>query len=417
MTGGLAGFPPFVRSVAGIVGQEGTYHGDMETMERKTLDRAAFLASMLVVSVASGCASANKPPRIVWPFPPDTPRIEYKRTLKSSLDVESGFRRFWSALSGKSALRLENPTSLAFSPDEKRLYVACSPKGYVVYFDFETGTMRRAADIEGRRPRTPFGLAVDGEGNLYVSDQGDKLVWVYSADGKFLREIGRGMFDRPAGIAFDRRRQLLYVVDGSNGGSRRHRVEVFAPDGRHIRTIGTRGSNPGEFNFPSHVTVAPDGKVYVADTLNFRIQVFDAEGTFQTMFGEGGDAPGQFGKIKGIAFDTFGNLYVVDGQVGVVQMFNSRFQPLMFFGGVINSPQFMWVPNAIVIDSKNRIFVSDFGFSQVNEYALINTTAADSEAPASKPESAPKSESSPRPENTGEAAPGSPAPVSGDSGR
>ncbi len=359
-------------------------------MQRKNLDRTAFFASIVAVAVASGCATAKNPRRVVWPPPPEKTRIEFVRTLRSSSDVESGLRRFWSAISGTRGITLENPTALALSPDEKRLYVSCAPKGLVVLFDFEKGTARLAANVDGRRPKMPFGLAVDGDGNLYVGDQGDKVVWVYSADGKFLRQIGKDMFDRPAGVAFDRRRRLLYVVDGSFGGSRRHRVEVFAPDGRHLRTIGTRGSNPGEFNFPSYVTVAPDGKVYVADTLNFRIQVFDPEGTFLTMFGEGGEAPGQFGKIKGIAFDSFGNLYVVDGQVAIVQMFNSKFQPLMYFGGALRLPEFMYVPNSIVIDSRNRIYVSDFAFSHVNEYALVNTTAADSDESAPKAQSAPK---------------------------
>jgi hypothetical protein len=63
-------------------------------------------------------------------------------------------------------------------------------------------------------------------------------------------------------------------------------------------------------------------------------------------------------------------------------MFNSKQQPLMFFGGVAKAPEFMYLPNGIAIDSKNTIYVSDYGKNHVNVYELINTGAKDSEGPA-----------------------------------
>ena len=78
-------------------------------------------------------------------------------------------------------------------------------------------------------------------------------------------------------------------------------------------------------------------------------------------------------KIKGLAFDTFGNLYVADAQQGV-HILNPNRQPLMIFGGqpLVNTP------NAIAIDPRNHIFVSDFGLNRVHEFRLVNTTAEDS---------------------------------------
>jgi len=365
-------------------------------MER-TIRSISLTASLLALAVVTGCAGAKKSERITitWPYPPDPPRIQYVRSLSSARDVESGFRRFWTQISGKQPLGLFNPSGVALSPDDRRLYVACVTVGVLV-FDLEKGTVERVANADGYKPKAPWSVAVDGNGNLYVGDQAERLVWAYSADGKFLRQIGKGMFVRPAGLAFDRKRQLLYVVDGSNGSSRDHRVEVFAPDGRHLRTIGTRGEGPGELNFPSYAAVAPDGKLYVADTGNFRIAVFDPEGAFVTAMGAVGDLPGQFGKVKGMAFDAFGNLYVVDGQVGVVQMFNRDLRPLMYFGGPVERPEWMKSPNGIAIDSKNNIYVSDYMFNHVNQYALINTKAADSESPSASDASA-RGDSRPQP--------------------
>lgn len=334
-------------------------------------------AALLYLSIATGCAGPRASERVVWPFPPEKPRIEYVRSIASTNDVESGWRRFWSSISGKRPVAVFNPTAIAMGPDD-RVYVSLSTSGTVLAFDLTKGVGYRVAAEEGHKPKLPYGIAVDGAGNLYVGDQGENVVWAYDAKGKFVRQIGKGMLERPTGLAFDRQRRMLYVVNGGHGTSMRHQIEVFDPDGRHLRTIGKRGEGPGEFNFPSSVVVAPDGRLFVADTGNFRVQVFSPDGDFVTMFGSVGEAPGQFGKPKGLAFDSFGNLYVVDGQVGIVQMFSPSFRPLMFFGGAANRPEFMYAPNGIAIDSQNRIFVSDFGFNHVNEYRLFNTTAADS---------------------------------------
>jgi DNA-binding beta-propeller fold protein YncE len=351
------------------------------------LPSRARTAALAALALAAGCAAPQKPAteRVVWPPPPDVARIEYVRTLASGADIATGADRFWSAITGRQPAGLLNPGPVALSPDGKRLYVSCSSAGTVQYFDFERGKLARTADQEGFKPKRPFGLAVDGDGNLYVGDQVDSVVWVYSPEGKFLRRIGQGMFDRTAGLAFDRRRQQLYVVDGGTGTSRRHRVEVFAPDGRHVRTIGTRGEKPGEFNFPTYAAVSPDGRLFVADALNFRVQVFDPEGNFITMFGSIGEAAGAFDKMKGIAFDTFGNVYVVDGKAGFVQIYSPSLQLLMFFGGVLPREEFFQIPNGIAIDDQNNIYVSDFVRSTVNQYKLINTTATDSQPPAEPP--------------------------------
>jgi len=381
-------------------------------MNRKIHDRLCLsvLASLLALAAATGCAPRMKTEKVVWPFPPDVARIKYVRSLSTSSDFESGLRHFWNSLAGKSPLVLLNPTAVALSPDERRLYVTNSPVGLVTVFDFAKGTLARAANVNGFKPKRPFGIALDGDENLYVGDQAENLVWVYSAKGDFVRQIGKGMFERPVGVAFDRRRQMLYVVDGGTGTSMRHRVEVFAPDGRHLRTIGSRGDGPGQFNFPSYAAVAPDGKLYVADTSNFRIEIFDADGGFVTMFGAVGEGPALFGKVKGMAFDTFGNLYVVDGQVGIVQMFSPSLQPLMAFGGNSGRREYMNLPTDVVIDSKNNIYVADYAFSHVNQYALINTSASDSEAAGAAPGAA----AAPAPSDTGprpSAAAPSPAPA------
>lgn len=354
-------------------------------MSSSTAPRRPLLAALALAALA-GCAGPRPVPDLRWPLPPDEPRIKFVRSFASEFDLEvsTGRKIARVFVPPDPADVVGNVTGLALSPDENRLYVACATSSRVLRVDLAAGRLERVANQEGYRPASPSGVALDAEENLYVADRAGEVL-VYSAEGaRFLRRFGRGKLDRPTALALDRKRQLLYVSDGSQVKSQNHRVEVYSLAGEHLRTIGTRGATPGQFNFPTGLAVAPDGRLFVVDMLNFRVQVFDAEGGLLGMFGSiGAGNPGTFDKAKAVALDGFGNLYVVDGQQGYVQLFNPRFQPLMAFGGRADLPGYMWVPNSIVIDSRNTIYVGDFARRAVSQYQLINTTAEDSFKPAS----------------------------------
>lgn len=57
-------------------------------------------------------------------------------------------------------------------------------------------------------------------------------------------------------------------------------IRVFDPDGRHVRTFGTRGAGPGELALPLTLEAGPDEHVWVADSGNRRWAVFDTAGAF-----------------------------------------------------------------------------------------------------------------------------------------
>lgn len=116
------------------------------------------------------------------------------------------------------------------------------------------------------------GLAVDAGGNVYVALYAGRI-GVYSPAGGLLSTIGSpgggpGQINSPYDVALDGAGNV-YVADSYN-----HRIEVFTPGGAYLTGWGTRGSNPGQFIQPRGVAVGPDGRVYVADTWNDRIQLF-----------------------------------------------------------------------------------------------------------------------------------------------
>ena len=362
--------------------------------------RIAPAGALLLVALA-GCASTPKgpPEEIRWPLPPDVARVKFVRAFRGDDDLRaSALRKTLRALvEDKRAGIIDQPTGLALSVDEKTLYVTSSTAAPILAVRFAEGKVAKFV-TSGEAPKSPYGAAVDGEDNVYVADSAGNVVLVYTREGRLLRKIGEKI-DRPTGIAVDRRRQLLYVVSGVSQESSQHRVEVFSLAGQHLRTIGTRGSAPGEFNFPTHLAVGKDGTLFVADMLNFRVQEFDPEGGLVGVFGSAGQGPGNFDKAKGVAVDSFGNIYVVDSQTAIVQIFNPRHQVLLGFGGRLERLGYMLLPTAIAIDSKNTIYVADFAGRCVSEYQLVNTSAADS-FPTDAPPDAPKPGAAPARQNT-----------------
>jgi DNA-binding beta-propeller fold protein YncE len=348
--------------------------------------RAAMALAAVAVAVA-GCASAPtvtefKP---VWPAPPLKTRIEYVRSLASDQDFkrEPTFSESLAELlSGRKppANHIGEPMGLAVSDDGNRLYVADYAQPEVLVFDFVAKQMRR---IGGEAPlQRPFGLALDADENLYVVEQERKGITVFSRDGRPLRFITDPSFERPEGIAIDRQRGRMYVVDTGHTKSVRHDVKIMDLDGKPLGTLGKgKGTKPGEFLFPTYVTLDRDGNVYVTDTLNSRVQVFDPQGEYVKSYGSRGNAWGMFDKPKGAALDSFGNLYVVDSGWSNVQIFNPKGEVLLFFGGSGRNPGLMWAPTAIAIDARNRIYVADHTNRRIGVYQLVNTTAADSLAP------------------------------------
>ena len=59
------------------------------------------------------------------------------------------------------------------------------------------------------------------------------------------------------------------------------RVAKFDKNGDWVKSFGTPGSQPGQFNTPHSIASDAKGNIYVADRGNRRIQVFDHDGIYQ----------------------------------------------------------------------------------------------------------------------------------------
>ena len=348
----------------------------------RRLGRGAAAAALLLV--LAGCATApqQEMTRLVWPAPPLPARIEFVRSITSDKDIDNDVtfsEKMVEFLSGVKppANRIVEPMGLAVSDDGNRVYVSDFVQLAVYVFDFKQKTFTKIPKV-GPLQR-PAGIALDAQENLYVVESDKKEVSVYDRKGQFIRSIGDASLERPTGIAIDRVRGKIYVADTSHSKAKEHTVKIFDLQGKLLGHLGKgKGSEPGQFLFPTFVALDHQGDAYVTDTLNSRVQEFDPNGKYLRSFGERGNSWGMFDKPKGVAIDSFGNLYVVDSGWSNVQIFNQKGQVLMFFGGRGPIPGMLRNPTSIAIDSKNRLYVGDYLNHRVEVYQLVNTSASDS---------------------------------------
>jgi DNA-binding beta-propeller fold protein YncE len=204
---------------------------------------------------------------------------------------------------------------------------------------------------------SPVGVAFDDELRLYVADPALSAIHVFDTQGLFLRTVthaGGTPLKRPAGIAYSRKNKTIYAADSAS-----HQVIALRPGGDFLFSFGDRGDGQGAFNFPTHLTVAPDGHVFVTDTMNFRIQEFDGAGRFLSSFGHHGDGSGDFAMPKGISVDAAGIVYVVDSLFDNVQLFDQTGQFLLTLGERGSGNGQFWLPSGLFLNDHGTLYVCD----------------------------------------------------------
>lgn len=326
----------------------------------------------LVLLVASCATKApEKKEDLVWPLPPEPPRIKYLDAYCCSDHFGGGgSASLLETLFGTGGrLRMSKPYGITTDKDGK-IYVTDTGLGTVWVFD-EKG--KKVSFLGAGQLRTPIGVAVDAKGRVFVSDARAQRVYAYNKEGKQVMALG-GPKDEPgnpSGLAIDAATNRLYVAN-----AKLHKIKVYEADnGKFLFDIGSRGSDQGQLNFPTNLSIR-DGKLYVTDTGNFRIQLFDLDGKYLKHFGRVGDALGQFARPKGVDVDSEGHIYVTDAAFDNVQIFNEAGQLLLFVGSKGRDPGFFWLPSGLHIDLRDRIYVADQYNNRIQVFQYLNEKAA-----------------------------------------
>ncbi|MDP2947984.1 MAG: TIGR03663 family protein, partial [Chloroflexota bacterium] len=190
--------------------------------------------------------------------------------------------RFTLGESGASPSRFVKPAGLAVDRDGN-LYVADSGNNRIQKFDREgkfIAQVGKPGSGEGEF-NEPWGVAVDSQGNVYVADTWNHRIQKFDRDLKFLTQWGRPASDLnnpkpfdfwgPRDVAIDPDGNVWVTDTGDN------RLLKFAPDGTFQTALGKPGAEPGQFQEPVAIEIAANGDIFVADAWNSRVQRFDRD--------------------------------------------------------------------------------------------------------------------------------------------
>ena len=165
----------------------------------------------------------------------------------------------------------------------------------------------------------PEGIWVDGAGDIYVADTGNARMqkftstWTFSLAATSTASVP---LSAPTDVATDASGNI-YVVDRT---AARVRVYTSAGGSGYVRTIGSPGSNDGQFFQPTGIGVS-GSSIFVADSGNARIQRLTTTGTFETKFGTLGGGTGDLSWPARVAVDTLGRVLVAERDNHRLQMF------------------------------------------------------------------------------------------------
>ena len=291
----------------------------------KSLSLLAALACLL-----TACATQKELPKgpFFFPPPPDEPRIQFLTGFGDSSVIETP-SSFAIVLAGTQKrddiITLTKPRGIAAY--RQNIYVSDTINETVYRINLVTKKFEALkGDAGSVKLKKPVELTVDEEGKLYVVDSSRKEILVYTAEGDFLRIMGKSLDMKPVAVAVDR--QYLYVLDIAHNS-----IKILDKNrGDLINEIGTGTSEVSALALPVGITLDKEGLIYTTNVGSGKVLKFDRDGHNLLSFGKIGDGFGMFTRPKGIAVSDDGIMYIVDAGFQHVQLYSPEGKLLMFLG-------------------------------------------------------------------------------------
>ena len=245
------------------------------------------------------------------------------------LDPSGQYRFSWGGVQGSEDGQFNEPWGVAVGPDGK-VYVADTWNHRVQIFDADGNFIRSigtfvnvqtAPDTETGNFWGPRDIAVDSQGNFYVTDTGNKRIQKFDADGNFLETHGgggiiAGSFEEPVGIAIDSN-DNIYVADTWN-----HRIQKFDSAFNPLLQWDVKGWDTESVVNKPYIAVDDQDRVIISDPEGYRLIAYDGTtGDVLATWGQYGQDLSSFQLPVGVEVDSEGNILVVDSDSNRIMQF------------------------------------------------------------------------------------------------
>ena len=258
----------------------------------------------------------------------------------------------------------------------------------IKYFAKETGTCSASVKVNGEhirgspfevqvKPRQfrpvlsfgeqilkyPWGVAVNEQDEIAVSDTRNHKIHLFKSDGTHIRSFGgkgaqHGEFDFPCGTAYHG--DNIIVAEQCN-----HRVQVLSRQGEYLRHFGAKGTLDHQLKLPTGLSIDSDGNIIVADRGNKLIKIFSADGRFLNKLGTEGSFTESYHCIQ-----HNNNLVVSDRGDECIKCFDRKGKFLYKFGKKGNPDGESKSPHCLSTDKAGHLLVCDTGYNRIQVFDL-----------------------------------------------
>ena len=234
----------------------------------------------------------------------------------------------------------------------------------------------------GDKPVSFYGIAINTNGTIVLTDNLGHCVYVFDKNGNCLRKIksvgsNTGQFKYPDRISFLNDNEVL-IADFGNCRIQRLNIQT----GTIVKSFGKFGKGKGELSNPIDVTVNDEGSIVVTERDNNRIQVMSKEGESIFTFGDKGPEK----LCKPTCCIPYKNMFLVsDRDNHCIKAFDQSGTFLYKFGKEGNQDGQFNRPRGLLVDSSNNLLVCDFGNSRVQQFSLDGRFTGKSIIRLSKP--------------------------------
>ncbi|MFQ5450827.1 MAG: hypothetical protein ACE5E9_09365 [Nitrospinaceae bacterium] len=298
-------------------------------------------------------------------------------------------------------------------PDHLNNYLKLIALSLILSLGFPTPGLAKGINATEIEISLVDGIAVDGEGNIYISRREHNKINRIDPEGKMILYAGTGssgykgdggpaveaQLRTPAGLVVDKQGNL-YIADRENHVIRKVDTRGIITTVAGMGTAGFSGdggpATQAQFNLPSGVALDSKGNLYIADRSNNRIRVVNKKGIITTFAGNGkdgyhGDAgpalKATLDKPFGLAIDKKDNLYIADRGNNRIRKVNPNgiITTIAGDGGFFfigdNGPAYrasIAGPTDVALDDQGNLYIADRNNNRirvVDPQGMIRTVA------------------------------------------
>ena len=203
---------------------------------------------------------------------------------------------------------------------------------------------------------SPYGVAVDGAGNVYVADSSHNVIKEWTPANNNVTTLVSSGLSNPHGVAVDGAGNV-YIADTFNNA-----IKEWTVTNSNVTTLVSSG-----LSSPYGVAVDSAGNVYIADTFNNAIKEWTpANNSVTTLVSSGLSSP------RGVAVDGAGNVYIADTSHNAIKEWtpvNNNVTTLVSSG--LSSPY------GVAVDGAGNVYIADTYDNAIKElpHAFVDPTA------------------------------------------